>query len=351
MMNSYKVGEVVPQLKTGGNYIQIGYGDGLWELRMGYPAITPKEVQELQSGDFRMAITCIDDALFFLFSIGDTPWSDTPYEPRLISPPDVFSTDHKKGMGAPLLLLIADTETGVIKGMRFLGLGELLTSRLHSICTELNQKRPLNVDAYNAKLNLIYAKYPSTDSLLKTVAPTDVFLLLNNSTTNEPPKGFAHVTLNSGHCMFQTLEFFTPNPKLNENLRQLVQDSSRSGGVKVVNNIFFEMTEEPDAYVGTVYSHSNGMKAPILTTFGAKTEKAGKKLWNGVQKELRQFPVGGKIMASRPHTPFVADYVFDFPPNPQILDFFQSGMSGDFTKCIGWALLFPEVIAPEEPAK
>lgn len=45
-MNSYKVGDVVPQLKTGGNYIQIGYGDGLWELRMGYPAITPKEIQE-----------------------------------------------------------------------------------------------------------------------------------------------------------------------------------------------------------------------------------------------------------------------------------------------------------------
>ena len=128
-MYSYTVGEVVPQLKTGGNLVQMGYSDGMWELRIGYPTITQTEVQELQYGDFRMAVADIDEALFFLFAIGETPWCDAPYEPRLVTPPPVFDFFPQKGEGAPLLLLIVDTRTGILKGMRMLGLGELLLLR------------------------------------------------------------------------------------------------------------------------------------------------------------------------------------------------------------------------------
>ncbi len=154
---------------------------------------------------------------------------------------------------------------------------------------------------------------------------------------------FNHFTINTGHNLVQTKKYFSDNPAVNAKLKKMAQESLSPDGVEVIRNVRLWTKAKDDAYCGTVGSIVDGKMVPILITFGAKTEEAGKKIWTELQNELGIFGVAK--MMHRPRAPFVADFLFDFIPNLQVLDFLMSGISGDFCKCMGWAFLFPEAMA------
>lgn len=162
-------------------------------------------------------------------------------------------------------------------------------------------------------------------------------------------KGFRHLTFNTGHCMIQSMKYFHPNPVINANLRQLVQDALQPKGVEVIDNLFFELAVEDNKYLGIVYSLVGEEKNPFLLTCGAKTEEAGVELWNYIQDLYKEHPAIVRQKEFRPNAPFVADYLCGLHLDLDAVWFISSGISGDFCKHIGWALLFPEVIASHEP--
>ncbi len=177
-MYYYKVGRPIPGLKTGNVTVQMHYRDPFWELAIAYPAMTEAEIYEMREGNFRMAITTIDDCLFFLFSVGNIPWADAPYEPRITSEPMDYRLDFPEGEGAPLVLLMVDSNTGCLKGMRVMGLGNLLSYRIHSICRNLDKQRPLDKERYDRTVEQIYKRFPHSKDMLRTVNPGDVFAIL-----------------------------------------------------------------------------------------------------------------------------------------------------------------------------
>lgn len=126
-----------------------------------------------------MAITQINGALFFLFSFGNIPWCDAPYEPRVSSVSLDYPDIDESGQGAPLLVLISDSATGELKAMRMVGMGHILTNRLHAICRQLDSQRPLNQESYRWNIQKIYKKFPRSDMMLKTVDPIDVFVVMD----------------------------------------------------------------------------------------------------------------------------------------------------------------------------
>lgn len=69
-MGYYKVGEIIPELKTGIEIAQIHYRAPFWELAVAYPGITEAEINELTTGNFRLAITTIDECLFSCLVLG-----------------------------------------------------------------------------------------------------------------------------------------------------------------------------------------------------------------------------------------------------------------------------------------
>ena len=154
-MDSYEVGKIILELKTGIDMVQIHYREPFWELAIAYPGITETEINELTTGNFRMAITTIDECLFFLFSVGRIPWSDAPYEPRISKEPMNYSINFPKGRGVPLVLLMVDSNTGCLKGMRVMGLGNLVSTRIHTICRTLENQRPLDKVKYHATVEQI----------------------------------------------------------------------------------------------------------------------------------------------------------------------------------------------------
>lgn len=177
-MEYYEVGRPIPELKTGTEIVQIHYRDPFWELVVAYPDITEAEIRELSKGSFRMAITTIDECLFFLFSVGEIQWADAPYEPRITSEPMDYRLDFPEGEGAPLVLLMVDSNTGCLKGMRVMGLGNLLSHRIHAICQNLDRQRPLDRGKYDERIRQIYKRFPLSKDMLKTVGVGDVFAII-----------------------------------------------------------------------------------------------------------------------------------------------------------------------------
>lgn len=175
----YCVGQTYEQWKTGQTQIQMEYNGIFWSLVLGFPNITRREVQELQSGNLSITYATIDDTLFFLFKIGEISWADAPFEPRLYEPPMVYPKIKDENSGAPLCLYIVDTDSGKLMGMRCVGLGCAFSNMLHALCREMDQHRPLTKEEYSKKIDQIYQKYPNSKDMLKLAKPENIFAVID----------------------------------------------------------------------------------------------------------------------------------------------------------------------------
>lgn len=166
----YKVGKVRPELRTHDSLIRAGYDElSGWTLIIGFPEMTEKERLDVDKGDAQVAFTAINSRLFLLGKFGDQAWLDAPFEPAKYANPQEFS-DAKPGEGVSLLIIGADTATGAVKCLRVIGLSNSMTNALHAKCRELDKKnRPYDNEAYERDINAIYARFPDSASMLKTV--------------------------------------------------------------------------------------------------------------------------------------------------------------------------------------
>lgn len=177
-----------------------------------------------------------------------------------------------------------------------------------------------------------------------------------NTSTDKKCKepSFNHFTINTGHNLLQTEQYFPNDPVVYAKLRKLAQESLTPEGVEVIGNVRFWAVTENNMYRGKVAAQIGNEVIPLLITAGAKTEDAGKELWKILQNSILKRPDAVKMKNQRPQAPFVTDYLFaeSFALRYLMgyltsheLEFLGSGMSGDFCKCMGWAFLFPEVLA------
>lgn len=171
-----RVGEKYPQWVYPDVLVQIHYYNPHWELVIGYPDITLEEIRELHHGSLQMGVAYINHCLFLLFKFGKIPWMDAPYEPRLHSEKMGFPL-FGSGTGAILQLNIVDSANGEVKAMRQMGLGNLLSNRLHTLCREL-QEQPFKESSYHWMVDKTYKKYPTSEDMLKEVSPQDIFMII-----------------------------------------------------------------------------------------------------------------------------------------------------------------------------
>ena len=172
------VGEVRETWKTDGTLIRADYDENGWSLTVGYPDITMEEISELQDGNVQASFTVLNDTLFLLFKIGKIVWMDAPFEPRL-NPGRHSFPYFEAGKGAPLVLQIVDSHTGRLEALRVVGMGTVFSNRLHKVCRDLQKSGITISPAQNAYLvNRTYSEYPTTNHMLKTVNPQNLFMLL-----------------------------------------------------------------------------------------------------------------------------------------------------------------------------
>ena len=171
----YRVGDKRPEWIWPGSLVRSDFDSLSWSLTIGFPGITPEEINELQDGSVSFAFTVLNDTVFLLFKIGSFAWMDAPYEPRMNPRTDysVFPTDT----GAALTIFIVDCGSGELKAIRVLGLGNILSNNLHETCRILLRKGTITREEYHNRVEKTYEEYPTSDDMLKTVEIQHIYVL------------------------------------------------------------------------------------------------------------------------------------------------------------------------------
>lgn len=127
---------------------------------------TEKEIETIRAGKFKIGFYETEGIIFILSKFGSLKWFDTPYNIHL-SPPIKFAEelDANKTLGFGLQIFLIDAATGILKVIRYIGLGHDFSIRLRDEMLKQKQS-PFNQDTYIFRLNELYKRY-STDQLVE----------------------------------------------------------------------------------------------------------------------------------------------------------------------------------------
>ena len=170
----YAVGHANKKLKTGELQTRCSYENGVWMFYVLYPDMHPLEAANIQEGKISTAFAVIEDELFLLCKAGDIPWFDTPFEPARYTDPQEYR-EFDTGKAAPVTIIGADSNTGIVRALRAFSLCNAMSSALHAVCRDMDVRhRPLDVKKQNAHLQEIYKKYQLPEDMLRCVKPEHI---------------------------------------------------------------------------------------------------------------------------------------------------------------------------------
>lgn len=97
---------------------------------------TPEEMEQFAENEhFKIAFMEYKGVGFFCLKFGALPWGDCAFSPNLYGEKPVFE-EIEDGKGYPLNVVIIDRETGTIKAIRLIGLGNTFSKRFREWCEE-----------------------------------------------------------------------------------------------------------------------------------------------------------------------------------------------------------------------
>ena len=148
-------------------------------------------------------------------------------------------------------------------------------------------------------------------------------------------KSINHITYNTNHrrdsspseIHKETLNFF--ESKFQE---------AQKHGAELLDDTILKLTIESDrTYAATLFSKNN---LPIFTTCGTKNPKKVKYVWDNLRKVNDSMIGATKITPLPSKAPFCVDLILP----PMIDNMGVTSWTGDFSKCLAWAVLSPESI-------
>ena len=119
---------------------------------------TPEEMEQFDANK-RMEITFMDykGVGFFGLKFGLLPWGDCAFSPNLYDEKPVFE-ELEDGKGYPLNVVLIDGETGTIKAMRLIGLGNAFSKSFREWCEE-SLRRNMTRHWYMKTVEECYEEY------------------------------------------------------------------------------------------------------------------------------------------------------------------------------------------------
>lgn len=153
--------EVGKQFKQGVTTYQEGckvdITDGGIDFCIFYSAPTQEEIKDITKGSFKFGFYDENNVILMLFRFGSQAWMDSPYSVHL-SENLTELREPSEGNGYALNVYLVDSNTGILKGMRLIGLNTRISKMLYRAI--INQKQQ-NYEGFERNLNNIYAKYPA----------------------------------------------------------------------------------------------------------------------------------------------------------------------------------------------
>lgn len=126
---------------------------------------TKYEIEQIQSGDIEYKLAVVDGVPFFLVRYGELSWMELPVIKAKDHVPEVSIDTFEEGCGYMMTTLICDVPSGVVKGMRVIG----MESDVSNAITEAVNKATLHDDLYKACADILKAqnKHSQKDILIK----------------------------------------------------------------------------------------------------------------------------------------------------------------------------------------
>lgn len=118
------------------------------------------EVDSFKPGSgAEFGFACVNSVLFILAKVGSMPWVDAPYNPHLSSS---TATTVEEGLGYLLTLVLIDKYSGIVRGIRAVGLDHDFSVALRN---EIQNTKsvPFNRNDYERAINDVYRHYSTED--------------------------------------------------------------------------------------------------------------------------------------------------------------------------------------------
>lgn len=122
-----------------------------------------------------------------------------------------------------------------------------------------------------------------------------------------------------------------------------VINRARKGKTELIDNTYIEIVEGEGIYVYTLYGKRGTDYIPILTTGGTKYEDERKFLWDTLESMATK-KYGDQYTRK---IPVACPYVLDIIHTSAAYFINTLSWTGDFTKCLGWMMLFPDEVRPK----
>ncbi|BAL01910.1 hypothetical protein OBV_p-00550 (plasmid) [Oscillibacter valericigenes Sjm18-20] len=159
------VGEIYPEWCVKQDGYILEYGENGFVLYAMLNGISPVEREQFNPGaEFAIRYEIINDVCLFCFRFGNMPWADCPFSPALykaagqnIELPQIEGSE-----GFPLTVLLIDTSSGELCGIRLIGLGHELSRNWREWAQEAI-KKDLSRDEYNSQIDGIYRDFSTVD--------------------------------------------------------------------------------------------------------------------------------------------------------------------------------------------
>lgn len=146
-----------------------------------------------------------------------------------------------------------------------------------------------------------------------------------------------HYTLNTGNMrMSEAAEI---NTDIYFRLKSIINRAKR-GKTELLDNTYIEISEDDYGYICDLYGKRGKEYILILSTAGTKTEPGRKYIWDSMEV-IAKAEYGNKYTY---RVPVEVPYIIDLVHIPSIYFTEVLDWTGDFARCLGWMLLFPEEV-------
>lgn len=146
-----------------------------------------------------------------------------------------------------------------------------------------------------------------------------------------------HYTLNTGNMRESSSSEI--NKDIYFRLKSIINRAKR-GKTELLDNTYIEISEDDYGYICDLYGRRGKEYVPILSTAGTKIESGRKYIWDSMETIAKA--EYGKKYSYR--VPVAVPYIVDLIHIPSVYFMEVMEWTGDFTRCLGWMLLFPEEV-------
>lgn len=135
--------------------IKFDITDGGCNLLIYYADPSEEEKKDITKGSFKYGYFREGNVILMLFRFGEQQWMDAPYSVHL-SKNLTKLQGITEAQGFALNIYLINANSGIIEGMRLVGLNERLSKMLKE---DIVKQNDLIYDGFDIKLNEVYRKY------------------------------------------------------------------------------------------------------------------------------------------------------------------------------------------------